>query len=69
MWASPPTEGLSRVRAYNVSPSVMAKGHDTSLAEGGRDADLHVRTQKRTAGAVLFYMISLMRYRRAKWAG
>ena len=25
--------------------------------------------QKRTAGAVLFYMISLMRYRRAKWAG
>ena len=26
------------MRSQNVSPSVMAFGHDTSLAEGGEDA-------------------------------
>ena len=30
-----PTDGATRVRSYNVSPSVTAKGRDTSLAEGG----------------------------------
>ena len=25
------------VRSYNVSPSVMVEGHDTSLCEGGGD--------------------------------
>ena len=47
MWASPPTERLSMVRSYNVSPSVMAKGHDTSLTEGGKSSA--------PAGAAGFY--------------
>ena len=35
------------VRSYNVSPSVMAKGHDTSLTEGGKSSA--------PAGAAGFY--------------
>ena len=34
-WASPPTDEQRGVRSCDVSPSVTAKGRDTSLAEGG----------------------------------
>ena len=32
-----PANGFTKVQTKFVSPSVMAKGHDTSLAEGGKD--------------------------------
>ena len=38
-----PYGGEQGVRSQNVSPSVMACGHDTSLAEGGRGTRLRAR--------------------------
>ena len=52
MWASPPTNGLSRVRLYNVSPSVALRATPPSQREAKISAPVGAWTGGRIATPV-----------------